>query len=48
MVQEPEVKIKDKALRKDLERISKEVEAWPKWRRSIDLRDLNKPVKSDR
>jgi hypothetical protein len=34
--------IRDKALREDLERCAKEVEGWPAWKRSIDLRDLKK------
>lgn len=32
----------DSKLAADLEAISKEVESWPAWKRSIDLRNLNK------
>ena len=36
------MKIKDKRLKEELEKISKEVESWPAWKRSIDL---NNPAK---
>jgi hypothetical protein len=35
------MRIKDKELEADLEEISKEVDAWPEWKRSIDLRELS-------
>jgi hypothetical protein len=31
-----------KELHDSLEKVSKEVEKWPKWKRSVDLRDLKK------
>lgn len=39
------MKIKDKELEADLEAVAKEVESWPAWKRSIDLRELNNPAK---
>ena len=31
-----------KDLDDDLELVAKEVESWPEWKRSVDLRDLKK------
>jgi hypothetical protein len=36
-----------KELYEHLEAVSREVEGWPKWKRSIDLRDLKKMTEPD-
>jgi len=36
------MKIKDKELNAALEAVSKEVDRWPEWKRSIDMHDLKK------
>lgn len=36
------MKIKDKELVADLEKVSKEVESWPAWKRSIDIQKWEK------
>lgn len=36
------MKTKYKALQEALDRVAKEVESWPAWKRSVDLRDIEK------